>query len=133
MYMIKRKGISSYIAILFLVGLAVAGGVLLYSSMIGSLSNINVNEMPQTLSLDTVKIVNTTTCVAYVRNVGSDTVVIDVAYIDDVPATMVDQVSIGPDSLEIVRIRGSFISGTSYDFKVVGADLTQLVFTAKAN
>ena len=129
----KRKGISQYIAVLFLVGLAVAGGVLLYSSMIGALSEINVNDLPQTLSLDTVKIYNGTTCVAYVRNVGSKAVVLDQAYINDVRAESVDQVTIGPESLQIVRIRGSFVSGSTYEFKLVAKDLTQLVFNAKAS
>lgn len=129
----NRKAISAYIAVLFLVGLAVAGGVLLYSSMIGALSGINTNELPQTLSLDTVKIVNGTTCVAYVRNVGSEAVLIDQAYIDDAPATSVDLVTISPDTLETVRIRGTFVVGTTYDFKVVAKDLTQLVFSAKAS
>jgi hypothetical protein len=129
----KRKAISAYIAVLFLVGLAVAGGVLLYSSMIGALSGINTNELPQTLSLDTVKIFNATTCVAYIRNVGSESVTIDQAYIDNAPATSVDQIAIGPDTLETVRIRGTFVVGTTYDFKVVAKDLTQLVFSAKAS
>ena len=115
----NRKAISAYIATLFLVGLAVAGGVLLYSTMLGSLSNINTNELPQTLSLDTVKIVNSTTTVAYVRNIGSKPVIIDKAYINDDPATDVDAVTIGSDSLAVVRIRGSFVSGTSYEFKIV--------------
>ena len=132
MYMTKRKGISSYIAVLFLVGLAVAGGVLLYSSMIGALSEINTNELPQTLSLDTVKIYNSTTCFAYIRNVGSKAVNLDMGYINDEPAVL-DKVTISPDTLEIVRIRGSFVSGMSYDFKVVATDLTQLIFSAKAS
>lgn len=133
MMMKDRRGISAYIATLFLVGLAVAGGVLLYSTMLGSLSDINTNELPQTLSLDTVKIVNATTCTAYVRNVGSKPVIIDMAYIDDDPAAGVDAVTIGPDDLAVVRIRGSFVSGYTYNFKIVAKDLTKLMFTAKAN
>jgi len=129
----NRKGISAYISILFLVGLAVAGGVLLYSSMIGALSEVNTNELPQTLSLDTVKIVNSTTCIAYIRNVGSDSVTLDQVYIDDVPADSFDQATISPESLEAVRITGSFVSGSTYRYKVVGKDMTQLVFSAKAS
>ena len=131
--MTKRKAISAYIAVLFLVGLAVAGGVLLYSSMIGALSGINTNELPQTLSLDTVKIYNSTTCIAYIRNVGSESIIIDQAYIDSLPADSVDLATINPESLAAVRIRGTFVSGTKYDFKVVAKDLTQLVFSAKAS
>jgi hypothetical protein len=131
--MIQRRAISAYIATLFLVGLAVAGGVLLYSTMLGSLSDINTNELPQTLSLDTANIVNSTTCIAYVRNVGSKPVIIDSAYIDDEPVTDVDAVTIGPDELSTVKIRGSFVSGTSYDFKIVAKDLTKLMFTSKAS
>jgi hypothetical protein len=129
----NRKAISAYIAVLFLVGLAVAGGVLLYSSMIGALSEINVNELPQTLSLDTVKIVNSTTCIAYIRNVGSESVTLDKAYIDNSPASSVDNVTINPDTLEAVAVAGTFVSGNTYDFKVVAKDMTQIVFSARAN
>jgi hypothetical protein len=129
----NRKAISAYIAVLFLVGLAVAGGVLLYSSMIGALSGINTNDLPQTLSLDTVKIVNATTCVAYIRNIGSESVTIDKAYVDNSPADSVDGFTISPDTVEAVRIRGTFVSGETYDFKVVSKDLTQIVFSAKAS
>lgn len=129
----NRKAISAYIAVLFLVGLAVAGGVLLYSSMIGALSGIKTNELPQTLSLDSVKIHNTTTCIAYIRNVGSESLTVDKAYIDKSPSDSVDTITISPDSVEAVRIRGTFVTGSSYDFKVVAKDLTQIVFSAKAS
>jgi hypothetical protein len=129
----NRKAISAYIAVLFLVGLAVAGGVLLYSSMIGAISGINVNELPQTLSLDTVKIVNSTTCIAYIRNLGSESVTLDKAYIDNSPAATLDAVTIDPDTLEAVAITGSFVSGNTYDFKVVAKDMTQIVFKARAS
>jgi hypothetical protein len=125
----NRKAISAYIAVLFLVGLAVAGGVLLYSSMIGALSGIKTNELPQTLSLDSVKIHNTTTCIAYIRNVGSESLTVDKAYIDNSPSDSVDSITISP----AVRIRGTFVTGSSYDFKVVAKDLTQIVFSAKAS
>jgi hypothetical protein len=131
--MAHRKGVTEYIATLFLVGIAVAGGVLLYSAMHGSLSDINTNELPQTICLDTANIINSTTCVAYVRNIGSKLVIINNAYVDDEPASSVDEVTIIPNEVTVVRIRGSFISGSSYDFMIVAKDLTKLMFKVKAN
>jgi hypothetical protein len=80
-----------------------------------------------------VKIVNSTTCIAYIRNLGGESVTLDQAYIDDSPATSVDIVTIGPDTLEAVAITGSFVTGNSYDFKVVARDMTQIVFKARAS
>lgn len=128
-----RKAISAYIAVLFLLGLAVAGGVLIYSNMMGALTGYNTNVLPQTISLDSAKIQNSTACIAYIRNVGSKTITIDKAYINDDPASSVDAVSISPNTVEAVTITGTFVTETSYDFKVVAKDLTQIVFTLKAS
>jgi hypothetical protein len=60
-------------------------------------------------------------------------VTIDKAYIDDALATNVSSVTISPNTVEAVSITGTFVSGSSYDFKVISIDLTQIVFNVKAS
>lgn len=128
-----RKGISAYIAVLFLVGIAVAGGVILYTGLLGSLGSISTHELPGTISVDAASIGNTTTCFAYIRNLGDESVVINSAYIDGENAASVNGVTINPDTVQRVRIDGTFVSGTKYSFKVVTTDNTQVVFSVKAD
>ncbi|OGD48669.1 hypothetical protein A3K69_05735 [Candidatus Bathyarchaeota archaeon RBG_16_57_9] len=128
-----RKGISAYIAVLFLVGLAVSGGVILYTGLLSSLGSLNTHQLPGTLSVDAASIENTTTCIAYIRNLGDESVVVNIAYIDGVNATSVSKVTINPNTVQRVRIDGTFVSGTKYGFKVITGDNTQVVFSVKAD
>ena len=127
-----RKGISAYIAVLFLVGLAVSGGVILYTGLLSSLGSLNSHQLPGTLSIDAASIENTTTCIAYIRNLGDESVIVNSAYIDGVNATRVSKVTINPETVEKVRIDGTFVSGSKYSFKVVTTDNTQVIFSVKA-
>lgn len=128
-----RKGISAYIAILFLVGLAVSGGVILYTGLLGSLGSLSTHQLPGTLSIDAASIGNTTTCIAFIRNLGDEPVVVNSAYIDEVNATSVSKVTINPNTVQRVRIDGTFVLGTKYGFKVITGDNTQVVFSVKAD
>jgi hypothetical protein len=128
----SRRAISAYVAMLFLVGLAVAGGVLLYTGLLSTLSTFNSNQLPGTLSVDTARIVNASSCVVFVRNIGDTVVVIDSAYINGDAATAVTTVTINPNEVEQVRIDGTFVTGTKYSFKLVTEDNTQVLFQLKA-
>jgi hypothetical protein len=128
----SRRAISAYVAMLFLVGLAVAGGVLLYTGLLSTLSTFNSNQLPGTLSVDTARIVNSSSCVVFVRNIGDSVVVIDSAYINGDAATAVTAVTINPNEVEQVRIDGTFVTGTKYSFKLVTEDNTQVLFQLKA-
>ena len=127
-----RKGISAYIAVLFLVGIAVAGGVILYTGLLGSLGSISTHELPGTISVDAASIGNTTTCFAYIRNLGDESVVIDRVYIDGQDATVIPT-TIAPKEVQMITITGTFASGTKYSFRVVTTDNTQVVFSVKAD
>lgn len=129
-----RKGISAYIAVLFLIGLAVAGGAILYTGLLSSIGSFSTYELPGTLSVDAASIGGgTNTCLAYIRNLGDKSVVINSAYIDGKNATSVSKVTINPNTVEMVSIGGTFVSGTKYGFRVVTTDNTQVVFSVKAD
>ena len=128
-----RKGISAYIAVLFLVGLAVSGGVILYTGFLSSLGSLTTHQLPGTLSVDAASIENTTTCIAYIRNLGDESVVVNIAYIDGVNATSVSKVTINPNTVQRVRIDGTFVSGTKYGSKITTGDNTQVLFSVKAD
>jgi len=127
-----RKGISAYIAVLFLIGLAVAGGAILYTGLLSSIGSLGTYELPGILSVDAASIVGDT-FVAYIRNLGDESVVINSAYIDGKNATSVSKVTINPNTVKMVSIVGTFVSGTKYSFRVVTTDNTQVVFSVKAD
>jgi len=130
-----RKGVSTYIAVLFMIGLAVAGGVILYTGLLSSLGSLSTNELPGTISVDAASIGDDTTCVAYIRNLGDESVVVNSAYIDGENAFSVSIVTINPGTVQLVSviIDGTFVSGTKYGFKVVTTDNTQVTFSVKAD
>jgi hypothetical protein len=128
-----RKGVSTYIAVLFMIGLAVAGGVILYTGLLSSLGSLSTNELPGTISVDAASIGDDTTCVAYIRNLGDESVVVNSAYIDGENADSVNEVTINPGTVQMVSIDGTFVSGTKYGFKVVTTDNTQVTFSVKAD
>jgi hypothetical protein len=128
-----RKGVSTYIAVLFMIGLAVAGGVILYSGLLSSLGSLSTIELPGTISVDAASIGDDTTCVAYIRNLGDESVVVNSAYIDGENADSVNEVTINPGTVQMVSIDGTFVSGTKYGFKVVTTDNTQVTFSVKAD
>lgn len=128
-----RKGVSTYIAVLFMIGLAVAGGVILYTGLLSSLGSLSTNELPGTISVDAASIGDNTTCVAYIRNLGDESVVVNSAYIDGENAISVSIVTINPGTVQEVSIDGIFVSGTKYGFKVVTTDNTQVTFSVKAD
>jgi len=133
MMFIKNKGVSTFIAVLLLMALAVAAGVVIYSYTMGYLGGMGGSSLPGTLSLDTATCNELTgTMTAYVRNIGKGSVSFDSAYVDGVNRTFTafpDPVQ--PEEVAIVTVTYSFTSPTTYEIKLVGKDNTQLTFNVK--
>ncbi len=133
----KRRGVSTFIAVLLLMALAVAAGVVIYSYTMGYLGGLGGTQLPGALSLDTHSCVESThTMTAYVRNIGKGSFDVDSAYVDGtlVPIANVTQ-SPSPlpeDSVaQIDIVYWSFSAPQSYEIKIVGKDNTQLTFNVK--
>jgi hypothetical protein len=131
----RRRGVSTFIAVLLLMALAVAAGVVIYSYTMGYLGGMGGTSTPGTISLDTASAVaSTNTVTAYVRNIGKSSVDFANGYVDGNNATTF---SASPDPLPVdsvatVTIGYTMTAGTTYEVKIVCTDNTQLSFSVKA-
>jgi len=134
---LRRKGVSTFIAVLLLMALAVAAGVVIYAYTMGYLGGLGGTSLPGAISLDTANCDGTThTLTAYIRNIGKGSISIDRVYVDGglVPTGNVTQ---SPDPLpeeqvaSLTVVYWSFTAPTSYEVKMVAKDNTQLTFTVK--
>lgn len=137
---LRRKGVSTFIAVLLLMALAVAAGVVIYAYTMGYLGGLGGTSLPGALSLDTAKCDGTNhTLTAYIRNIGKGSITIDRVYVDGalVPYGPTGNVTQDPDPLpeeqvaELRVIYWSFTAPTSYEIKMIAKDNTQLTFTVK--
>ena len=143
--MMNRKGVSTYISVLLLIVVTIAGGVMIYGYTIGWFGRLGGEGEMGTLSIDEVSASGTTNLItAYVRNVGSSSVILDAVYVEgtliadaDVTVDTVAMTTATPiveGSIATVVIDAAALtSGTTYQVKLVGVDNTQIVFSIKAD
>ena len=133
-----KRGVSTFIAVLLLMSLAVAAGVVIYSYTMGYLGGMGGTSLPGALSLDTAKCDGTTDILtAYVRNIGKGSISFDKAYVDGdlVPAAnfTVDVDPLPSEQVATITITyTAFQAPTTYEIKLVAKDNTQLTFNVKA-
>lgn len=141
----ERKGVSTYISVLLLIVVVIAGGILIYGYTMGWFGRLGGEGELGILGIDEVSADGTAnTVTAYVRNLGGSSVTIDNVYIEGVllpdvnttvntvdlsTATAIDQSSVAT----IVITKGGLDPGTTYEVKLVAVDNTQLVFSVKAD
>ena len=138
----ERKGVSTYISVLLLIVVVIAGGMLIYGYTMGWFGRLGGEGEMGTLSFDEAS-ANATFIKVYVRNVGSSSVTLDNVYVegDQVAQTdvYVDDVdlttptSIAQGTVVTVEILNTGDSGITYEVRLVGVDNTQLVFSVKAD
>ena len=145
MKMMKRKGVSTYISVLLLIVVTIAGGVMIYGYTIGWFGRLGGEGEMGTLSIDEKSASGTTNLItAYVRNVGSSSVTLDAVYVEgaliadaDVTVDTVAMTTATPiteGSIATVVIDATALtSGTTYQVKLVGVDNTQIIFSIKAD
>ena len=129
----NRRGISTFVAVLLLIVLAVAAGIVIYSYVMGYLGGLGGGgSTPGSLALDTSSC-NTTYVVAYVRNSGKGDVTLDKAYVDgkEKSFTAAGGNTISEGTVKQVSISGTFSVGVTYEVKLVAKDNTQLAFSVK--
>lgn len=133
----ERRGISTFIAVLLMMVLAVSAGVVIYSYTMGYLGGLGGTQTPGAMSLDTATCDGSThVMTAYVRNIGKGSLIFDKAYVDG------DQVPSGnftasPDPLTegsvatVTITYWAFTAPHTYEIKLVASDNTQLTFSVK--
>ncbi len=139
----ERKGVSTYISVLLLIVVVIAGGILIYGYTMGWFGRLGGEGEMGMLSLDEASATGTLVTL-YVRNVGASSVTLDAVYVEgavitdanvDVDGTaMTTPTAITQGSVALVEITtGALTAGTTYEVKLVGVDNTQLVFSVKAD
>lgn len=133
----ERRGISTFIAVLLMMVLAVSAGVVIYSYTMGYLGGLGSTQTPGAMSLDTATCSETThNMTAYIRNVGKGSIDFDKAYVDGVLVES-DNFSADPNPLpegEVSTVTitdSSFTAPKTYEIKLVATDNTQLTFLVK--
>jgi len=137
----RRRGISPVIAVLLLILIAVAAGVMTYAFVIGWVGGATKSTPAAQgqLALDYATAdAGTGTIEAYVRNVGGVNEEIVKAYVTapDGSVTPIDispSVSIAPNDVGYVSLSVSMTPGYVYTVKLVCLDGTSLVFQVRAH
>jgi len=132
----ERKGVSTYISVLLLIVVVIAGGIMIYGYTMGWFGRLGGEGEMGTLSVDSA-VASSGNITAYIRNVGSSSVTLDVAYVDNeqIPEANFTgaDLTIPEGEVQNVTITDAGISpGTTYEVKIVATDNTQIVFSVKA-
>jgi hypothetical protein len=128
-----RRGISTFIAVLLMMVLAVSAGVVIYAYTMGYLGGLGSGETPGALSVDTSS-GSTSQITVWVRNIGSKSVTMDKAYVGGTPQDMGTgntTTAISEGAVKKIVVSGTFTSGVTYQVKLVAKDNTQLSFSVK--
>ncbi len=138
----ERKGVSTYISVLLLIVVVIAGGILIYGYTMGWFGRLGSEGQMGTLSVDESS-GNATYIKLYLRNVGSSSVTLDAAYVEgDLVADasvfvngvdLTTATPIGQGEVALVEVANTGVSGTTYEVKLVGSDNTQIVFSVKVD
>ena len=139
----KRKGISTFIATLLLMVLAVAAGVVIYAYTMGYLGGFGSPTTMGGISVDTWLLTPGTpgTLTAYVRNIGKTTFQLDQVYVNGVKiATGASgwtftypsgTTTLAENVVGTLAVSNTFAASTTYDIKLIGIDNTQISFQVK--
>ena len=145
----NRKGISTFIATLLLMVLAVSAGVVIYAYTMGYLGGFGGPQTMGAISIDTWALEPTATGTnpelsAYIRNIGKTSFTPDAVYVNGQklvgdwkfgkvpsikPFTALAENEVG--TLQIFTAQWNFEGSITYDVKIVGVDNTQLSFQVK--
>ena len=136
----ERKGVSTYISVLLLIVVVIAGGILIYGYTMGWFGRLGGEGDLGILSIDESS-ANTTFIRVYLRNVGSTSVTLDAAYVEGDQVADADvyvegtalttPTTIAEGDVAFVEITHAGVAGTTYEVKLVATDNTQIVFSVK--
>jgi hypothetical protein len=139
----NRKGISTFIATLLLMVLAVAAGVVIYAYTMGYLGGFGSPTQMGAISVDSGSFTASTgTLTAYVRNIGKTSILPQDAYIMSETTTVKGTAAAGNSATPMPEgavpgtygftFAGTYTAGQTYSFKIVCKDNTQISFILKA-
>jgi hypothetical protein len=135
----KRNGISTFIATLLLMVLAVSAGVVIYAYTMGYMGGFGGTDTLGAMSLDEASMDGTSGIDAYIRNIGKTDLKIVTAYVDgnlvddalaiEITEGLVEAINL--PALDITTAGVTITTGHTYEVKLICEDNTQLSFTVK--
>ena len=129
----KRKGISTFIATLLLMVLAVSAGVVIYAYTMGYMGGFGGTDTLGAMSLDEANMTEDGVF-AYIRNIGKIDLKATTAYVDGVESTVAgnDIIEGEVEQVTITPVTGDpWEAGKTYEIKLIAEDNTQLSFSLK--
>jgi adenine deaminase len=149
----KRRGISTFIATLLLMVLAVAAGVVIYAYTMGYLGSFGTPAQMGAISVDTYGLKTTgevtsgqVALTVYIRNIGKSSFQLNTVYIggklltsgynmvyDPTTDTSLKEGKVGTLTINMGTSTDPnyFEPSKTYDIKIIGVDNTQLSFQVK--
>jgi len=155
----KRRGISTFIATLLLMVLAVSAGVVIYAYTMGYLGSFGGPQTMGAISIDTSSLNPLATAgnpavTAYIRNIGKTTFIPQNVYVDGIAvktrdvdpnygwaftgpttADRIAETEVGILEIDQASLKDggtlTFVGSRTYEIKIVGKDNTQLSFQVK--
>lgn len=139
----NRRGISTFIATLLLMVLAVAAGVVIYAYTMGYLGGFGSPTQMGAISIDSGSFdASTGTLEVYIRNIGKTSVLPQDAYLLSETSSVKGAADDGNSATPMPEggtpgvykftFAGNYIAGQTYNFKVICKDNTQISFLLKA-
>ena len=126
----ERRGVSPVIAVLLLIAIAVAAGILVYvwvSGLVGTLTSTGGAQTTEQLELEAYDWTTTSTLTLYVRNVGGSKIIIDEIYVQEVGGSIINhitgtsiEVSVGStETITITNFSTNPTTGATYVVKII--------------
>jgi hypothetical protein len=127
----SRKGSTAVFAVLLLVLITFASGILFYNFVMSNIS-FATNAYNTQMAALLVKsfTINTTCIVTFLQNTGAATVEITKAYVNGLVTGLVALVQITPNAIGAVILQGDFLAGTTYNVKLASIFSTEITFQA---
>jgi hypothetical protein len=136
--MTEKRGISTFIATLLLMVLAVSAGVVIYAYTMGYLGGYGGTDTLGAMSLDQGNMLDDSTITVYIRNTGKTTlnlIELDGAacYVDGELAAITtgSEIEEGVTSPITITAAQTLEVGKTYNVKLIATDNTQLSFNLK--
>jgi hypothetical protein len=127
----SRKGSTAVFAVLLLVLITFASGILFYNFVMSNISFATNTYNTQMVALLVKSFtINATHIVAFLQNTGAAMVEFTNAYVNGLITALVTLVQIAPNAIGAAILQGDFVAGNTYTVKLANIFSTEVTFQA---
>jgi hypothetical protein len=127
----SRKGSTAVFAVLLLVLITFASGILFYNFVMSNISFATNTYNTQMVALLVKSFtINATHIVAFLQNTGAAMVEFTNAYVNGLITALVMLVQIAPNAIGAAILQGDFLAGNTYTVKLANIFSTEVTFQA---